>query len=35
MTFGVYIGFGGIIDGYSSLGVVYKVSLEVVMTMHP
>ena len=32
MTFGVYIGFGGLIDGYSALCVVYKVSLEVVMT---
>ena len=27
-------GFGGLIDGYSALGVVYEVSLEVVMTMH-
>ena len=26
--------FGGLIDGYSALGVVYEVSLEVVMTMH-
>ena len=34
MTFGVYIGFGGLIDGYSALGVVYVVSLEVVMTTH-
>ena len=25
---------GGLIDGYSALGVVYNVSLEVVMTMH-
>ena len=33
MTFGVYIGFGGLIDGYSALGVVYEVSLEVVMTL--
>ena len=33
MTFGVYIGFGGLIDGCSALGVVYEVSLEVVMTM--
>ena len=32
MTFGVYIGFGRLIDGYSALGVVYEVSLEVVMT---
>ena len=32
VTFGVYIGFGGLIDGYSALGVVYEVSLEVVMT---
>ena len=30
----MYIGFGGLIDGYSALGVVYEVSLEVVMTMH-
>ena len=28
----VYIGFGGLIDGYSALCVVYEVSLEVVMT---
>ena len=34
VTFGVYIGFGGLIDGYSALGVVYEVSLEVVMTTH-
>ena len=34
VTFGVYIGFGGLIDGYSALGVVYEVSLEVVMTSH-
>ena len=34
MTFGVYIGFGGLIDGYSALGVVYEVSLEVVLTTH-
>ena len=34
VTFGVYIGFGGLIDGYSALGVVYKVSLEVVMMTH-
>ena len=27
-----YIGFGGLIDGCSALGVVYDVSLEVVMT---
>ena len=26
--------FGGLIDGYSALGVVYEVSLEVVMTTH-
>ena len=26
--------FGGLIDGYSSLGVVYEVSLEVVLTTH-
>ena len=32
VTFGVYIGFGGLIDGYSALCVVYEVSLEVVMT---
>ena len=32
VTSGVYIGFGGLIDGYSALGVVYEVSLEVVMT---
>ena len=32
VTFGVYIGFGGLIDGCSALGVVYEVSLEVVMT---
>ena len=32
VTFGVYIGFGGLIGGYSALGVVYEVSLEVVMT---
>ena len=25
-------GFGGLIDGYSALGVVYEVSLEVVLT---
>ena len=31
MTFGVYR-FGGLIDGYSALCVVYEVSLEVVMT---
>ena len=24
MTFGVYIGFGGLIDGCSALGVVYE-----------
>ena len=34
VTFGVYIGFGGLIDGCSALGVVYEVSLEVVMTTH-
>ena len=34
VTFGVYIGFGGLIDGYSALGVVYEVSLEVVLTTH-
>ena len=28
----VYVGFGGLIDGYSALCVVYEVSLEVVMT---
>ena len=28
----VYIGFGGLIDGYSALCVVYEVPLEVVMT---
>ena len=33
VTFGVYIG-GGLIDGYSALGFVYEVSLEVVMTTH-
>ena len=27
-------GFGGLIDGFSALGVVYEVSLEVVMTTH-
>ena len=32
VTFGVYIWFGGLIDGCSALGVVYDVSLEVVMT---
>ena len=26
--------FGGLIDGYSALGVVYEVSLEVVLTTH-
>ena len=26
--------FGGLIDGFSALGVVYNVSLMVVMTMH-
>ena len=26
-------GFGGLIDGYSALGVVYNVSLVVVMTI--
>ena len=31
MTFDVY-GFGGLIDGCSALGVVYQVSLDVVMT---
>ena len=31
MKFGVYR-FGGLIDGYSALGVVYEVSLEGVMT---
>ena len=34
VTFGVYIGFGGLIDGYSALGVVYEVAFEVVMTTH-
>ena len=34
VTFGVYIGFGGLIDGCSALGVVYDVSLEVVLTTH-
>ena len=34
MKFGVYIGFGGLIDGYSALCVVYEVSLKVVMTTH-
>ena len=34
VTFGVYIGFGGLIDGCSALGVAYEVSLEVVMTTH-
>ena len=32
VTFGVYMGFCGLIDGCSALGVVYDVSLEVVMT---
>ena len=32
MTFGVHVGFGGLIDGCSALRVVYDVSLEVVMT---
>ena len=29
----MYIGLAGLIDGYSALGVVYNVSLEVVMTI--
>ena len=34
VTFGVCVyRFGGLIDGYSALGVVYNVSLEVVMTI--
>ena len=28
------IWFGGLIDGYSALGVVYEVSLEVVLRTH-
>ena len=34
MTFGVYRFWRAFIDGYSALGVVYEVSLEVVMTTH-
>ena len=34
VTFGVYRFWRAYIDGYSALGVVYKVSLEVVMTTH-
>ena len=33
VTFGIYR-FGGLIDGCSALGVVYEVSLEVVLTTH-
>ena len=33
MTFGGY-GFGGLIDGCSAWGVVYEVSLEVVLVTH-
>ena len=34
VTFGVYRFWRDYIDGYSALGVVYEVSLEVVMTTH-
>ena len=34
VTFGVYRFWRAYIDGYSALGVVYEVSLEVVMTTH-
>ena len=34
VTFGVYRFWRAYIDGYSALGVVYEVSLEVVMMTH-
>ena len=34
VTFGVYRFWRAYIDGYSALGVVYEVSLEVVKTTH-